>query len=301
MTIKIVTDSACDLPQNIIQQFDIRVVPLFINIGNVSYQDGVDLSREEFYQQLPSYTPAPKTAAPGPGQFQKVYDELADQGATAIISIHISQSLSNTVEAARLGAKDFHRVPVTVLDSRQLSLGAGLLVVTAAKAAAEDKTVEEIIAILDEKTKRTYTIAALDTLEYLRRGGRMSLAVASLGTLLRIKPLLKMNDGVADAERVRTTRRAIERLMELTRECMPLEEVYLVHTSAPDKLEILREAAQDIFPSTPPLLAVPVTPVLGAHLGPGAYGFSFVKCYGEACQPHSMTEELMRLAKNIRG
>ena len=301
MTIKIVTDSACDLPADIIQQFDIRVVPLFINIGNVSYQDGVDLSREEFYQKLPEYSPAPKTAAPGPGQFQKVYDELADQGATAIISIHISESLSNTVEAARLGAKDFTRIPVTVLDSRQLSLGAGLLVVTAAKAAADGKSVEEIVAILDEKTKRTYTFAALDTLEYLRRGGRMSLAVASLGEILRIKPVLKMNDGKPTAERVRTTRRAVERLMELLKECQPLEEVYMVHTYAEDKLEILRNEVKAIFPSQTEVLAVPVTPVLGAHLGPGAYGFSFVSCRSEVCEPYSIMEEVLRLARNIRG
>jgi DegV family protein with EDD domain len=301
MTIKIVTDSACDLPQDIVQQLNIRVVPLFINIGNVSYQDGLDLSREEFYRNLPEYNPAPKTAAPGPGQFQKVYNELADQGATAIISIHVSESLSNTVEAARLGAKDFNRVPVTVVDSRQLSLGAGLLVVTAAKAAAEGKSVEEIVAIIEEKTRRTYTFAALDTLEYLRRGGRMSLAVASLGELLRIKPVLKMNDGHPTAERVRTTRRAIERLMELVKECLPLEEVYLVHTSAEDKLEILRKEAAAIFPGETEFLAVPVTPVLGAHLGPGAYGFSFVSCSAGVCEPYSIMEEVRRLAKNIRG
>jgi DegV family protein with EDD domain len=301
MTIKFVTDSACDLPKAIVEQYDIRVVPLFINIGNVSYQDGVDLSREDFYRNLPDYHPAPKTAAPGPGQFQAVYNQLADEGASAIISIHISKSLSNTVEAARLGVKDYTRIPVTVVDSNQLSLGAGLLVVTAAQAAAEGKSVEEIVAIIEEKSQRTYTFAALDTLEYLRRGGRMSLAVAKFGEILHIKPVLKMNKGEPTAERVRTTRRAIERLMELIAECQPLEEVYLVHTSAPDKLKILRERAKPLFPSTDELLAVPVTPVLGAHLGPGAYGFSFVACGADTCQPHSMTENLIRLAKNIRG
>ncbi len=191
MTIKFVTDSACDLPKAIVEQYDIRVVPLFINIGNVSYQDGVDLSREDFYRNLPDYHPAPKTAAPGPAQFQAVYDQLADEGASAIISIHISESLSNTVEAARMGAKDYTRVPVTVVDSNQLSLGVGLLVVTAAQAAAEGKSVEEIVAIIEEKSQRTYTFAALDTLEYLRRGGRMSLAVAKFGEILHIKPVLE--------------------------------------------------------------------------------------------------------------
>lgn len=301
MTIRIVTDSACDLPANIVAQYGIRVVPLFINIGNVSYQDGVDLSREEFYRNIPDYHPAPKTAAPGPAQFQAVYDQLADEGASAIISIHISEALSNTIEAARIGAKDYSRVPVTVVDSNQLSLGAGLLVITAAQAAAEGKPVEEIVEIIEEKSMRTYTFAALDTLEYLRRGGRMSMAVAKFGEILHIKPVLKMNKGEPVAERVRTTRRAIERLMELISEVQPLEELYLVHTFAPDKMEILREKAQTVFPSEKDLLAVPVTPVLGAHLGPGTYGFSCVSCRTDSCEPHSMTENLMRMAKNIRG
>lgn len=301
MTIRIVTDSSCDLPANIITQYNIRVVPLFINIGNVSYQDGVDLSREEFYTNLPNYAEFPKTAAPGPGQFQAVYDQLADEGASAVISIHISESLSNTVEAARLGAKDYTRIPVTVVDSQQLSLGAGLLVVTAAEAAANGQTVEEIVALLKEKTQRTYTFAALDTLEYLRRGGRMSMAVAKLGELLHIKPVLKMNKGVAAAERVRTKRRAIERLIELISDVQPLEELYLVHTFAPDKMEVLREKAAPLFHGEGELLAMPVTPVLGAHLGPGTYGFSCVSCGTDVCQPHSMTENLIRMAKNIRG
>jgi fatty acid kinase fatty acid binding subunit len=301
MTIRFVTDSACDLPKAVIEQYDICVVPLFINIGNVSYQDGVDLSREDFYQNLPDYHPAPKTAAPGPAQFQAAYDKLVDEGASAIISIHISESLSNTIEAARLGAKDFTRVPVTVIDSQQLSLGVGLLVVTAAQAAAEGKSVEEIVTIVEEKSQRTYTFAALDTLEYLRRGGRMSLAVASLGEILRIKPVLKMNKGEATAERVRTTRRAVERLIELISDIQPLDELYLVHTFAPDKMDILREKAAPLYHVEGDLLDVSVTPVLGAHLGPGTYGFSCVACATDACQPHSMTENLIRLAKNIRG
>jgi len=301
MTLRIVTDSACDLPANIVEQYGIRIVPLFINIGNVSYQDGIDLSREEFYKNLPGYASAPKTAAPGPAKFQAVYDQLADEGASAILSIHISESLSNTIEAARLGAKDYTRVPVTVVDSQQLSLGVGLLVVAAAQAAADGKSVEEIVALLEEKTTRTYTFAALDTLEYLRRSGRMSVAVASLGEILRIKPVLKMNKGDATAERVRTTRRAIELLIELLKEIQPLEELYLVHTFSPDKLEILREKAAPLYNGEDELLAVPVTPVLGAHLGPGAYGFSCVACGTDVCQPHSMTEGLIRMAKNIRG
>jgi len=129
----------------------------------------------------------------------------------------------------------------------------------------------------------------------------MSVAVASLGEILRIKPVLKMNKGDATAERVRTTRRAIELLIELLKEIQPLEELYLVHTFSPDKLEILREKAAPLYNGEDELLAVPVTPVLGAHLGPGAYGFSCVACGTDVCQPHSMTEGLIRMAKNIRG
>jgi DegV family protein with EDD domain len=275
MGIRIVTDSTCDLPAEIVAQYGITVVPLYINAGSESYLDGVELSREEFYERLPSWNPLPTTATPGPQRFIQAYEKLAAEDATEILSIHISESLSATVNAARLAAREMTSVPVTVLDSGTLTLGTGFLVWTAAQAAAEGRTMEEIIALLEEQGARTHVFAALDTLEFLRRSGRMNRLIAALGTWLQMKPLLKMHQGTASAEKVRTTEHATSRLISLLSDLVPLEKVALVHTHALDKVEELRQKAQHLLPEGE-LLSVDITPVFGVHLGPGAAGFACV-------------------------
>jgi DegV family protein with EDD domain len=193
-----------------------------------------------------------------------------------VLSIHISISLSAVVDVARLAAKETDAVPVTVFDSRQLSLGTGFLVLTAAKAVAGGRSMDEIIALLEEQISRTHVFAALDTLEFLRRSGRMSRVMAGLGSVLRIKPLLKMYDGNPTAERVRTRKRAIERLISLLSDLVPLEQVALVHTHAPHRAQDLRQRVQHLFPEGKVPFSVEVTPVIGAHIGPGAVGFACV-------------------------
>jgi DegV family protein with EDD domain len=275
MTIKIVTDSTCDLPQAIVAEYGITVLPLYINFGDQSYGDGVELSRQEFYERLPDCDPPPTTAAPGPEMFRQTYERLADEGATEVLSIHISISLSAVVDVARAAAKETDAVPVTVLDSRQLSLGTGFLVLAAAKAAAEGRSIDEIIPLLEEQASRTHVFAALDTLEFLRRSGRMSRVMAGLGSVLQIKPLLKMYDGNPTAERVRTRKRATGRLISLLSDLVPLEQVALVHTHAPDRAEELRQRVQHLLPEGK-IPSVDITPVIGAHIGPGAAGFACV-------------------------
>jgi len=280
LSIRIVTDSTCDLPEATTNEYGITVVPLYVNIGGQGYLDGIDLSREEFYERLPDYDPPPTTAAPGPERFRRIYEGLAADGATEILSIHISVSLSAVVNAARSGAQETKAVPVTVFDSRQLSLGTGFLVVAAAKAAAEGCSMAEIIASLEALTLRTYVFAALDTLEFLRRSGRMNGTVAGLGNLLQIKPLLKMHDGNPTAERVRTSSRAIKRLISLLSDLAPLEQVAIVHSYAPDKGEHLRQLVQHLLPAGE-VPSVNLTPVIGAHIGPGAVGFACITARGK--------------------
>jgi len=275
MTIRIVTDSTCDLPEGVVTEHGITVVPLYINFGDQSYLDGVELSRQEFYERLPDFETPPTTAAPGPEFFRQTYERLADEGATEVLSIHISISLSATVDVARLGAKETDAVPVTVFDSGQLSLGTGFLVLTAAKAAAMGCSMDEIIALLEEQGSRTHVFAALDTLEFLRRSGRMSRVMAGLGSVLRIKPLLKMYNGEPTAERVRTRDRATKRLISLLSDLAPLEQVALVHTHAPDRAEELRQRVEHLLPEGE-VPSVDITPVIGAHIGPGAVGFACV-------------------------
>jgi len=276
MTIRIVTDSTCDLPEDIIAEYGISVVPLYINYGDQGYLDGIELSREEFYTRLPDANPLPTTATPSPLKFTQVYESLAAEGATEILSIHISISLSATVDQARLGAQETQVVPVTVLDSGQLSLGMGRMVLTAAKAAAAGLSKDVIVSLVKDQGTRTHVFAALDTLEFLRRSGRMNWAVAGLGSLLQIKPLLKMHGGTPESERIRTRECAIKRVIELVEGVGPLEELALVHTHAPEEAETLRQRSAHLFPAGRAPMFAEVTPVIGTHIGPGAVGFACV-------------------------
>lgn len=274
MTVRIVTDSTCDLPSETVEEHGISVVPLFIHIGSESYLDGVDLTRQEFYTRLPDYGAFPQTAVPGPEQFRTVYSRLADEGATEILSIHISPSLSAVVNSARIAADSFQAARVTVLDSGQLSLGLGFMTLTAAQAAVSGKGLPEIISMVESQIKRSYVFAALETTEFLRRSGRVSGFQNGLGMLLQIRPLLKMHDGAATSERIRTSRKAIARLIELVREISPLERLGLVHTNDADAAQALWQQTRHHFPDIHDPVSVNVTPVIGAHIGPGAVGFA---------------------------
>lgn len=273
--IRIVTDSTCDLPADLIAKYGIQVVPLYINIGDKGYLDGVEITREEFYRNLPAYPVHPTTAVPSPEKFRVVYDALAREGATEILSIHISVALSAVVDVARTAAQEFKMIPVTVFDSRQLSLGTGFLVETAARLAAQGKTMGEILAALNEQIKRSHVFAALDTLEFLKRSGRMNGVVAGLGSFLQLKPILTMYDGKPGAERVRTRERAMQRLLEMLHDMGDVERFAIVHTHSPERVAELRQQAAHLLPSEN-VLAVDITPVIGAHIGPGAVGFAVV-------------------------
>ena len=275
MTIRIVADSTCDLPQDIVDSHQVTIVPLYINFGNDSYLDRVEITREEFYTRLPDSNPLPTTATPGPERFRRVYEDLAAQGADEVLSIHISPSLSTTINAAEIGARQTESIPVTVFDSTQLSLGAGFLVETAAKAAEAGASMIEIIEKLRDQAKRTYVFAALETLEFLRRSGRMNGVIATLGSWLQMKPILTMNQGNPGADRVRTMKAALKRVVEMVEEVAPIERVGMVHTHAREQAEKLREMASDLLPEGP-IPSVDITPVFGVHLGPGAIGFACI-------------------------
>ncbi len=275
MNIHIVTDSTCDLPVEIASKYGITVIPLHINVGEKTFLDGVDLSRAEFYTQLPAYELSPKTAAPGPEVFTQAYERLADEGAQAILSMHISETLSATVNSARIAAEQFTRIPVTVLDSSQLSLGTGFLVEQAAQLSQAGKNIEEIVSCLQGVMKRTYVFASLKTLEYLRRSGRMNFAIAKFGEILQIKPLLHMNMGKASAHRTRTQKRATERLLAWLAEYAPYEKLAILHAGVQEEAEALYEQVRSFFPQGE-VLIVQITPALGAHLGIGALGFACI-------------------------
>ena len=271
MTIRIVTDSTCDLPPDVLARYGITVVPLYINIGDRGYLDGIDLSREEFYQRLSDPARLPSTAAPGTEMFRRTYEELANENATEILSIHVSGTLSATLSHARLGAAGVKEIPVTVFDSEQLSLGTGFLVMAAAKAVAEGRTMDEIKLSLAEQIPRTHLFAVLDSLEFLWRSGRVNELLAGLGSVLQIKPVFKVYCGCTAYDRVRTHKRAMNRLIHLLDEQLPLEEVAVVHTHTPSRAEQLRNQIRDLLPGTE-IQSIDVSPVIAAHIGPDAVG-----------------------------
>jgi DegV family protein with EDD domain len=275
MTVRIVTDSTCDLPASVIARYGIFVVPLYINVGNLGYLDGIDITRDEFYKKLPTFPFQPTTAAPSSSKFNAMYNALADDGASAVLSIHISTSLSGVINVARVAAQETTSIPVTVFDSRQLSLGTGFLVETAAKLAQAGFSVTQIITSLNEQIRRTHVFAALDTLQFLRRSGRMNSVLATFGELLQVKPLMKMYDGKPGAERVRTRKNAIKRLIELFNEYGPYERVALLHSDAFDRAQLLLQEIKNILPDGEIWLEQ-INPVLGAHIGPGVVGFACI-------------------------
>jgi DegV family protein with EDD domain len=275
MPVRIVTDSTCDLPAEMIARYGIRVVPLYINVGRQGFLDGIDITREEFYTKLPTFAEHPTTAVPSPQKFHAIYDSLAEEGATEVLSIHLSAALSAIVDEARIAARETASVPVTVFDSRQLSLGMGFLVETAAKLAADGKSVAEILEKLNAQIKRSHVFAVIDTLEFLKRSGRMNKFIANIGTLLQLKPILTMYDGKPGTERVRTRERATKRLLEMLRAVGKLEKVAIVHTNAPARVAELRAQASALLPDGE-IMVMDITPVIGAHIGPGAFGFAVV-------------------------
>lgn len=276
MTIKVVIDSAGDIPPSVAERYGITILPVYINIGDKGYLDGVDLQRQDFYENLSRYPEHPKTAAPSPAAYTELYEKLADEGATEIISVHIASGLSLVYNAARLGAEAVTRVPVHLFDSGQLTLGTGLLAWLAADAAAHGQTVPQIMALLQDAYPKVRTFATLNTLDALRRSGRVSLAQFGLGTLLQIKPVIGIQNGKVEmVERVRTRSKSLARVEQMIRELAPFDKLVILHSKAEEDAAALKQAVSDLIPpdcrDIEPML---IAPAIGAHVGAEAVGFS---------------------------
>jgi len=274
MRIGLVTDSTADVPLSIVEQHDIRVVPALINIGDESYKDGIDITREEYYDRLPYLKPTPTTSAPSAGSFQERYENLLESGAEHVISIHPPDRLSGIYNAARLGAESFGG-QVMVLDGGQVTLGLGFQVMLAAEAIARGLPLEEILSMLENVRSRSRVIALLDTLEYLRRSGRVSWARAMVGGLLNVKPLVELRDGIVNRlGQARTRAQGVLHLTEKLRSWGPIERLAVLHTNAE---AAARQLLEDIKPNLaiPPLI-VNVTTTIGTHVGPNGLGFAVI-------------------------
>ena len=277
MRLGIVTDSTCDLPQYLVEQHGIETVSSILIIEGQEYADGEDISRDDFYRQLPDFNTQPTTAAPSIGEFARRYQKLLDSGCDHIISIHAAGSLTSMVSTAQQAAKEFSN-RVTVIDSRSLSLGVGFQVLAAAESAEDG--LEAALAAIESTRKRLRLFAALDTIEYVRRSGRVPSTIAFLGSLFSIKPIVELVDGEVKAIRaVRTTKQANVRMMSFMRQGGSLERLAILHTSAEARArEFLNQLMNEMSQSLPrEILIINVTTVIGTHVGPNALGFAAVR------------------------
>lgn len=274
MKIGFVTDSTSDIPASLADQYGIEIVPALVNINGRSYADGLEINRAEFYNSLPNLKPLPTTSSPSVGAFAERYEKILQAGADHVLSIHPPNQLSGIYNAARLAAHDFCQ-RVTVLDSGQTSLGLGYQLILAAEAAARGAILEDVQAIVESVRKRVRVTAMLDTLEYVRRSGRVSWAAAMIGGVLRLRLLIELRYGIVyRLGQVRTRLQGIERLMEMLDSWGSLERLAVLHTNAESTArQILEQVKSKV--AVPPLL-VNVTTAIGTHVGPNGLGFAVV-------------------------
>lgn len=274
--VKLVVDSTADLPAEWLARWDIAVVPIFINFGQESIpDDGVSLNRDEFYRRLITSTDMPHTAAPPPGLAQEIIQRQLDK-AEQVVVFTIASLLSSVYNTMRLAGQTVDPVRVRVYDSGYASMGIGWQVVAAAEAAAQGAGIDEVMTVIHDTRARSRLWAVLETLEYARRGGRVSNVVASFGTLLQIKPLVELRDGRAETvQRVRTMSKAVQGMIDLINAQAPLERLAVLHTYAPETGQALLERLKPIAP--PDTLLVDIAPTFGVHIGPGSLGVALVQ------------------------
>jgi DegV family protein with EDD domain len=267
--VKVVTDSASDLPQDIATSLGIEVVPLTIRFGDKEYVDRTGLTSDEFWAMCKASKVLPETAAPSPGSFQDAYERAFNDGAAGVIVVTLSSQLSATFQSATLAADAVkERGAVRVIDSRAVSMAQGLLVVELAEAAKNGASLDDLVALANSLTARLGIIGTIDTLEHLIKGGRIGGAKALLGSVLNIKPLLELKEGViGEAGRARTRAKAIAALVQAARSAEPLQRLAVMHGAATDITTVV-EALQQL-PVTHPLVVGDVGSTVGTHGGPG--------------------------------
>ena len=269
MTVKIVTDSVADLPSQVVNELGITVIPLNVRFGTEVYRDGVDLTAEQFYDRLVHGKVLPVTSVPSPGTFAEAYDKLAEE-TDEILAIILSSKLSGTYEVAlqSIGLME-RKCRVEVIDSRWATMAQGFIVMKAAKAAQAGASLDGVIEVVQKTMPRVDFLSTFDTLEYLKRGGRIGKAQAFLGSILRVNPLITLRDGVVEpAGRTRSRAKAIERLYNFVMSYSYIEEMAVEDTATPDEAEMLVERLSFKFPKER-IYRSKMTPAIGTHTGPG--------------------------------
>ena len=269
MTVKIVTDSGSDLRAATAAEHRIEIVPLTVRFGDEEF---TNLAPSDFWSRCAKSAALPETAAPAPGAFEQAFRQAADAGADGVVCVVLSTKLSATGQSASAAAQAVAgQIPVRIVDSRSVSLGLGLVAVGAAEAAATGATLDEVTAVAEDLTSRTHLVAALDTLENLKKGGRIGGAKALLGSLLSIKPIIEVKDGAVEpGPKQRTRSRALQFLVDQVAAHPKLEKVAVLHADAPDVDAFVQRLSP--YVDSDKVIIGDVGAVIGTHSGPGAIG-----------------------------
>jgi DegV family protein with EDD domain len=276
MAVRIVTDSASDLPPETCEELAIEVVPLTIRFGEEEFVDRKELSTAEFWRRLETSSVLPETAAPSVGAFEETFRRLADEGADGIVCVNLSAKLSATMQSAQVAAKALDGLcPVSIVDSKSASMGIGTLAIYAARRARDGADLTAIVDELEARRDRQTLLAALDTLEYLRKGGRIGGAQALLGSMLSIKPIITVTDGeVEPAGKVRTRSKALQFIIDRV-PSDGVESIAVLHAGAPDIDEFMERLRPKLADAE--IIVGHVGPVVGVHAGPRVLGCAWIK------------------------
>ncbi|NQW24009.1 MAG: DegV family protein [SAR202 cluster bacterium] len=272
MTIRIVTDSSADLPTDLVQKHQITVLPCYVVVNDQTFKDGIDIQADEFYRRLQSEARTPTTAQPTVADFQAVYRDLVGQG-DQVISIHVSGKLSGTLNSAEQAKASLDDgAPVEIIDSQLASISLGLAVLDAAIMVADGGDYREIAAKVRQNLSSHHGLFALDTLEYLQKGGRIGKARAFMGSVLSVKPILRLQDGEAHpVERPRNRERAMRRLVELAQDLAPVRRMAVIYSTDPERMAVLKQALTGLLPADQ-IIEARFGSTLGTYIGPDALG-----------------------------
>ena len=275
--IRVITDSACDVPEEIARRLNIDIVSLSIRFGDEEFTDRVDLSPEAFWAKCKASKTLPETAAPSPGAFQAAYERAQSDNCDGVIVLTLSALLSATNQSAVLGAEALaDKLPVRVVDTKAVSMAQGLLVIDVAELAATGADLDQLVEHAESLVAKVGVVAMLDTLEHLIKGGRVGGARALLGQVLSIKPLLELKDGVvAEAGRQRTRSKALVAIAEVAKSHAPLKRLALVH-GASSEVAALEALVKDVSTQNP-IIVTDMGPVVGTHGGPGIIGLCWIE------------------------
>jgi len=272
--IKLVTDSTADVPKELLEKYDIRVVPINIQFGTETYQEDIEIDRPTFLRMLDEHESFPTSSQPSPGQLVEVYRPLTEEG-HSIISIHVTSKHSGTYQSAMLAKSMLPEADIEVFDSLSISMGTGYQVIAAARAAEEGKSMGEIVELLEEIRSGMYLHFTPSTLKYLQKSGRVGKLAGALLSLISVKPIIKTEDGELEAfQRVRTRSKAIDRMVELIEEALGTSEpvkLATIHAEVPDEAEKLRQRLESTF-NCDEMFVVDLACSLTVHGGPGIIG-----------------------------